>query len=140
MKIPSGNITTRLPFIAVDDDDLLTPLTGLTTFTVHRNRNGAGPVAMTTPTITEADATNAPGEYWLLIDEDTTLESGEMEHMMTFTIAHTGMFRARVACEISNLPNRVPDALDEGFLKVSVKRVGVTTIGPSGAGGQKYGG
>ncbi len=140
MKIPSGNITTRLPFIAVDEDDKITPLTGLADFIVYRNRNGAGSVLMDNPSVVEGDATNSPGEYWLLVDEDTELEAGVMEHAMTFTITATGMYTARLACEITNLPNRLPDELDSGFLKTSVKRVGLTTIGPGGAGGQQYGG
>lgn len=49
------------------------PITALTGFVVYRSRNGGTPVLWTTPTITEADATNTPGLYHLLLDEDTTI-------------------------------------------------------------------
>lgn len=76
MRIPSGKTDVYLYFVAVDSTDLKTRETGLSSFTVYRSRNGAAEVAYTTPTITEIDATNMPGVYALLIDEDTTITSG----------------------------------------------------------------
>src|SRR5688572_19056819 len=140
MKINSGNTTTRIPFIAVDETDMLSRLAGLTAFTVYRNRNGEGAVVMTTPTVTEAHATNQTGLYWLLVDEDTTIDPGFIEQQMVLTIKHAGMYSVDMCVQLSHVGNLLPDALDNGFLKASIKRVGVTTIGPSGAGGQKYGG
>jgi hypothetical protein len=75
MRIPSGKTDQYIYFVAVDATDLKTRETGLTSFTVYRSRNGAAEVAYTTPTITEIDATNMPGVYALLIDEDTTIAS-----------------------------------------------------------------
>ena len=145
MKIKSGNITTSLPFIAVDATDKETFETGLSSFTVYRSRNGSTPVAMTTPTVTEADATNMPGVYWLLMDEDTTLEEGVYEQTMVFRITHAGMFAVSLAVEIQenladDLSGRLPDALDDGFLKTAIKKVGNTILTLGGSGGQKYGG
>lgn len=75
MRIPSGKVDQSIYFVGVDPTDLKTRETGLTTFTVYRSRNGAAEVAYTTPTVTEIDATNMPGVYALLIDEDTTIAS-----------------------------------------------------------------
>jgi hypothetical protein len=147
MKIVSGNITTRIPFVAVDAAG--DPLTGLTGFTAYRNRNGAGAVAMTTPNVIEGDDTNMPGEYWLLVNEDTTLEEGVGEHTMTFYVSHaaSGMIPARLAIVITalngavaNVQGRLPDALDGGYLKAAIKKVGNTVLTPGGVGGQEYGG
>jgi len=148
MKIKSGNILTKIPFIAVDETDLLTRLTGLSTFTAYRARNGEVPVEMLTPTVNEADSGNMPGIYWLLVDEDTTLEAGVDEHTMVLNVTHPGMYPVSLAVEITknlraeveNVQGRLPDALDNGFLKASTKRIALTTLGASGAGGQKYGG
>ena len=140
MKINSGNITTRIPFLAVDSTDMLTHLTGLTSFTVYRARNGGVAAAMTTPTVTEADATNMPGLYWLLVDEDTIIDAGFIEQQMVLRISHAGMYPVEMCVQITDIGNRIPDALDNGFIKTSVKRVGNSTLGLAGSGGQKYGG
>lgn len=74
MRIPSGKTDQYIYFVAFATADG-SRLTGLTGFTVYRSRNGAAEVAYTTPTISEIDATNMPGVYALLIDEDTTIAS-----------------------------------------------------------------
>ncbi len=141
MKILSGNITTKIPFLAIEDTAPFTErLTGLNSFTVYRSRNGNPTAAFTSPTVAEADATNQPGLYWLLIDEDTTLDSGYIEQQMVVTISHAGMYPVDMVINIDDFGNRIPAALDEGFMKASTKRVGLTTLTPAGAGGQKYGG
>src|SRR3990167_3710135 len=76
MRIPSGKTDQKIFFVAVDSTDLKTRETGLTTFTVYRSRNGGTATVYTTPTVAELDATNMPGVYSLLIDEDTTIASG----------------------------------------------------------------
>jgi len=91
MRIPSGDTTKYMNFVAVDATDLKTRETGLTTFTVYRSRNGATPVAMTTPTVSELNATNTPGVYALLVDEDTTIGVGNDSEEMVFHITHAGM-------------------------------------------------
>jgi hypothetical protein len=46
---------------------------------------------MTTPTVTEADATNMPGVYFLLCDEDTTLAAGNDTEEIVFHITQASM-------------------------------------------------
>jgi hypothetical protein len=77
MRIPSGVTDQVIYFVAVDSTDLKTRETGLTTFTVYRSRNGGAAAAFTTPTVTEVDATNMPGVYKLLLDEDMTIDAGD---------------------------------------------------------------
>lgn len=69
MKIRNGDLTRKIYFVAVDSADLKTRETGLSSFTVQYSVNGAAEVAVTTPTVSEIDATNMPGVYALDIDE-----------------------------------------------------------------------
>lgn len=91
MRIPSGTTDQYIYFVAVDATDFTTRETGLSSFTVYRSRNGAAAAAMTTPTINETDATNMPGVYELLLDEDMTIGSGNDSEEMAFHITATGM-------------------------------------------------
>lgn len=91
MRVVSGNTTTYIYFVAVDATDFTTRETGLSSFTVYRSRNGGAAAAMTTPTINETDATNMPGVYELLLDEDMTIDSGDDSQEMAFHITHAGM-------------------------------------------------
>ncbi len=91
MRIPSGVTDQGVYFVAVDSTDFTTRETGLSSFTVYRSRNNGTATAMTTPTITEVDATNMPGVYFLLCDEDMTIDSGDFAQAMTFHITHAGM-------------------------------------------------
>lgn len=91
MRIPSGVTDQYIYFVAVDATDFTTRETGLTTFTVYRSRNGGAAAAMTTPTINETDATNMPGVYELLLDEDMTIDAGDDSQEMAFHITHAGM-------------------------------------------------
>lgn len=91
MRIPSGVTDQYVYFVAVDATDFTTRETGLSSFTVYRSRNGGAAAAMTTPTINETDATNMPGVYELLLDEDMTIDSGDDEQEMVFHITHAGM-------------------------------------------------
>lgn len=90
-RIASGVTDQGFYFVAVDATDFTTRETGLSTWTVYRERNNGSATAMTTPTITEADATNMPGVYFLLCDEDTTIDSGDVEQEQVYHITHTGM-------------------------------------------------
>lgn len=76
MRIPSTKVDQLIFFLAVNSGDFKTRLTGLTSFTVYRSRNGAAPVLYTTPTVAELSAANMPGVYSLAIDEDTTIAAG----------------------------------------------------------------
>lgn len=91
MRIPSGVTDQYIYFVAVDATDFVTRETGLSSFTVYRSRNGAAAAAMTTPTVNETDATNMPGVYELLCDEDMTIGSGNDSEEMVFHITATGM-------------------------------------------------
>ena len=91
MRIPSGVTDQYIYFVAVDSTDFTTRETGLTTFTVYRSRDGGAAAAMTTPTINETDATNMPGVYELLLDEDMTITSGNDSEEMCFHITQASM-------------------------------------------------
>jgi hypothetical protein len=104
MRIESGVVDKQLYFVGVDATDLKTFETGLATWTVYRSRNGAAEVAWTTPTIAEIDATNAPGLYALLIDEDTTTSYGVLEEEMAVRITHAGMAPVTRTYTIYNIP------------------------------------
>lgn len=91
MRIPSGVTDQYIYFVAVDATDLKTRETGLSSFTVYRSRNGAAAAAFTTPTINETDSTNMPGVYELLLDEDTTIDSGDQSQEVCLHITHAGM-------------------------------------------------
>lgn len=91
MRIESGDTAQGFYFVAVDATDLKTFETGLSTWTVYRSRGGAAEVAMTTPTVTEIDATNCPGLYFLLCDEDMDITDGALEEEMAYRITHSGM-------------------------------------------------
>lgn len=100
MRIESGATDRELAFVAVDATDLKTRETGLSSFTVYRQRNGGTPAAMTTPTISESSAANMPGVYTLLVDEDTTIGAGHDEEQMVFHITHAGMAPVTITAEL----------------------------------------
>ena len=91
MRIPSGTTDQYVYFVAVDSTDFTTRETGLSSFTVYRSRDGGAAAAFTTPTINETDSTNMPGVYELLLDEDTTIASGNDSEEMCLHITHAGM-------------------------------------------------
>ena len=91
MRIPSGVTDQYIYFVAVDATDLKTREPGLTTFTVYRSRDGGVAAAMTTPTVNETDATNMPGVYELLLDEDMTIAAGNDSEEMVFHITQASM-------------------------------------------------
>jgi hypothetical protein len=91
MRIPSGTTDQYIYFVAVDATDFTSRETGLSSFTVYRSRDGGAAAAMTTPTINETDATNMPGVYELLLDEDMTIGSGNDNEEICLHITHAGM-------------------------------------------------
>lgn len=111
MRVPSGNTTTRIAFVAVDAADLQTRKTGLTGFTVWRSRNGATPVQYTSPDVTELDATDMPGVYALLLDEDTTIDAGFDSQEMVVHITAAGMAPVTRSIELYLGSAQVADAL-----------------------------
>lgn len=91
MDIISGSTTNKIGFVAFATADG-SRMTGLSSFTVYRSRNGGTATAYTTPTVAELDATNMPGEYVLTLDEDTTVTAGTTEEYHV-SISATGMER-----------------------------------------------
>ena len=94
MRIPTGSTDRVVFFVAVDSSDLKTRETGLTSFTVYYSLDDAGSAtAMTTPTVTEIDATNMPGVYSLLLDESgmTTLTAGHDTEELSLHITQAAM-------------------------------------------------
>lgn len=91
MKIPSGKVDRHVAFVAVDPVDLKTRKTGLSGFTVYRTRNNGAVTAYTTPTVVEVSAGNAPGLYWLLVDEDTTIAASSDSEEYVVHITHASM-------------------------------------------------
>src|SRR3990167_9319682 len=100
MRIASGTVDQVISFVAVDSTDLKTRETTLTTFTVYRCRNGGAVTVMTTPTVTELDATNMPGVYKLLLDEDMTIAAGNTTEEMVFHITQASMAPVTIAIEL----------------------------------------
>lgn len=91
MRIPSGSTDRYVYFVAVDSIDLKTRETGLTTFTVYGSKNGAAAAAFTSPTVNETDASNMPGVYELLLDEQTTLTAGNDTEELCLHITQASM-------------------------------------------------
>lgn len=107
MTIRSGDTSRKVSFLAVDATDLKTPETGLSSgWSVYYSLDGGAATAMTTPTITELDATNMPGIYTLAIDEaamvadvgDEALTSAEL----TIYVSHSGVAPIMSTIEIVN--------------------------------------
>tara|TARA_R110000751_G_scaffold46368_5_gene104399 strand:+ start:2443 stop:2955 length:513 start_codon:yes stop_codon:yes gene_type:complete len=110
MKIQSGSTTNYIYFVAVDSTDLKTRETGLTTFTVYRSRNGEAASVMTTPTINEVDATNLPGVYELLLDEDTTATLDNEEMVFHITQASMAPVTRTIEIETDVLTRQMTEA------------------------------
>lgn len=89
MRIASGVTDQFTYFIARDTAG--SRVTGLSGFTVYRSRNGGAAAAFTTPTINETDASNMPGVYELLLDEDMTIDAGDETQAMVVHITVSGM-------------------------------------------------
>lgn len=93
MKLRSGD-TGFIYFVAYADTGTnpgVNRMNGYASkFTVHRSRNGGTAAAYTTPTINAVSAGNMPGVYELLIDEDTTLGSGNLTEAYVVHINDTG--------------------------------------------------
>ena len=101
---------------------------GLSTFVVYRSRNGAAAAAMTTPTVNETDATNMPGVYELLLDEDTTIAAGNTTESLKLFISAGGWAGKSIEVVLFN------------YLPADIKKVaGSSDLQVSGTGGQLYG-
>jgi hypothetical protein len=112
MRIPSGTTDQYLYFVAVDSTDFTTRETGLTSFTVYRARNGGAAAAFTTPTVAEVSASNMPGVYTLLLDEDMTIGSGNDEEDMIFHITQASMAPVSIKIELYRPKITVGNTLD----------------------------
>lgn len=114
MRIATGVTDQVIYFVAVDSTDLKTRETGLSTFTVYRDRNGAGAAAMTTPTVAEVDGSNMPGVYKLLLDEDMTIGSGNNTEAMVFHITQASMAPVTLEIELFRPPVTAGETLTVG--------------------------
>lgn len=97
MRIASGVVDQYTYFVAVSATTG-ERLTGLSSFTVYRSRNGGAAVAMTTPTVVEVSG--MVGVYALLMDEDMTIDVGDYTQAMVFDITATGMAQATKEIEL----------------------------------------
>jgi len=88
MRIASGVTDQVIYFVGATGG---ARVTGLSSFTVYRSRNGGAATAMTTPTVTEVSSANMPGVYTLLLDEDMTIDTGDDTQAMVFQITASGM-------------------------------------------------
>jgi len=88
-RIPTAVTDQYIYFRALDSGG--SPLTGLSSFTVYRSRNGGAATAYTTPTVAEVSAANMPGVYTLLVDEDTTLTTNDNCQMLALYITQASM-------------------------------------------------
>lgn len=130
MRIPSGTTDQYIYFVAVDPTDLKTRETGLSSFTVYRSRNGGAAAAFTTPTVNETDATNMPGVYELLLDEDMTIDSGDSSQEMCLHITHASMAPVTRIFELYRSPVTVGETIGVSGGAVST----VTTVNGLAAG------
>ena len=100
MRIPTGSTDRFLAFVALDATDRVTRETGLSAFTVFRSRDGGTATAMTTPTVNELSAANMPGDYVLLLDEDTTIDAGHDTEQLTLHITQASMAPVTIVVEL----------------------------------------
>lgn len=123
MRITSGATDLKVPFVATLAGRAVT---GLSSFTVYRSRNGGTATVMTTPTVSESSSSNMPGLYWLTVDEDTTIDSGHDNEMMVLHITASGMDAQRVEVELYRPKITVGETLtvDAG---VAQKQLSVTS-------------
>jgi len=112
MRIASGVTDEYIYFVALSSTDG-SRLTGLSSFTVYRSRNGGAATAMTTPTINETSSANMPGIYELLLDEDMTIDSGDYTQAMVFHITATGMQPVTREIELFSPAQIIDDLWDE---------------------------
>ena len=98
--VRSGETAQYLHFVAVASSDYKTRKTGIASWTIYRTRGGGSASLMNTPTVAEVDATNAPGLYSLLLDEDMTIASGKMSEVMTYHITATDMAPVTISVQL----------------------------------------
>lgn len=97
--------------------------------TVYRKRGTGSWTAMTTPTISEDDPTNAPEEYSLLMDEDMTISAGKTTELMQFEIKAPDSYgMVPVKAEVEIYAN----------LEVNVKEMNDATVLGDGTSGDKW--
>lgn len=91
VRVPNGVTDQSIYFVAYSSTNHSSRVTGLSSFTVYRSRNGGTATLYTTPTITETDSTNMPGVYEFVLDEDMTLDAGDYSQEMVLHITASGM-------------------------------------------------
>jgi hypothetical protein len=104
VRIESGKVDQNKYFVALSSSDGVTKVTGLSSFTVYRSRNGGAAVLYTTPTVVEISAANMPGVYALLIDEDTTIAATSDSEAYVLVVSATGMITLTIEIELYRYP------------------------------------
>jgi hypothetical protein len=136
MRIPSGTTDRYIYFVAVDSTDLKTRETGLSSFTVYYEIANGTATAMTTPTVTQADATNMPGVYTLLIDESgmTTLTSGHDTAELCLHITQASMAPVTRVIEIyrAKFTEGQSGTMANSAVDADLERVAGTAVTSSG--------
>ena len=125
MKIESGRTDQYIYFVAVSDSDYVTRVTGLSTFVAYRSRADGAATLMTTITVSEIDATNMPGVYSILVNEDTTIAATNDTEELVLHITSTGMAPVTRTIELY----RPSTTVGETILVASGVVAGVTTVG-----------
>jgi hypothetical protein len=132
VRIPSGKIDQNIYFVAVSSADLKTRLTGLSSFTVYRSRNGGAATAYTTPTVSELSSANMPGVYALLVDEDTTIGASSVSEEYCVHITCSGMAPVTRTIELYAPPVFTVAGQIDANIK-SVAGITVTGLGTAGS-------
>lgn len=123
MQFLTGVTDQPLPFEALDVDDNNTPLSGLSSWVVYRTRNGAAAVLWDSPTIVE----RRPGLYWLLLDEDMTLDPGDDFQAVAIEISHAGMRTVRTGFELVRPKITVGETLNNAHIDAAISTRSVLT-------------
>ena len=106
-EIKVADTARYVSFYAYDSADHISPADGITGFTVYYYLNNGSVTAMTTPTVTEKDSTNAKGWYTLLVDEAGMVSA---EGVTSINIEATGM--DPVAIKVKIVGNTTKEVYD----------------------------
>ena len=136
MRIESGTTARYIYFVAVDATDFTTRETSLAAFSVYRSRNGSTASIMTSPTISEISSTAMAGVYALLLDEDTTIDSGHQSQEQVYHIVCSGMAPVSRVIELYRPSVTAGETLtvSSGEGEANIKTVNDVAIAGDGAG------
>lgn len=133
IEVTSGSTDRKVTFTALDSSGQRLP--GLTSFTVYRSRNGGALTAMTTPTVAELSGVNAPGEYALTIDEDTTIADGHDNEELLLVVSAATMQTVSIRVLLTRAKlteGRTGSVKAGGFIDASVEAIINNVEAPNG--------